>query len=246
MGSAGLADSARGWKDLPPSVRQVWALAKEDLTVREPGGPPDVFLWEHTRRVVDSIPPLLGLLKDKVGEPDRVALFTAGLYHDAGMASQVRDGTLSRWDVLSRPATELQLELAAGQAEERLAGRLPGSSLETALSVIRGLNSRDAGLPEIHVLADADGLDQIGPLAFWQAVRLNAVRGKGVQACVDAWLSQQEYHFWEARLDRFRFDAVRRVAEKRLEALHTFLRAAAAMSRAEDLDAVALADVLRE
>lgn len=237
MGSAGLAVSAGGWGDLPPSVRQIWTLAEADLTVREAGGPVDVFLWEHAKRVVASIPPVLRLLGETAGEPDRVALFAAGLYHDAGIAFQVRDGTLSRWDILSRPATDVQQELAAGLVEERLAGHLPGSSLDLAIQVIRGLHSRDAVLPEIHVLADVDGLDQIGPLAFWQAVRLNASRGKGVQACVDAWLSQQEYHFWEARLDRFRFEAIRKLAQRRLESLDCFLRAVAASLRGEDLEA---------
>ncbi|UCG32853.1 MAG: HD domain-containing protein [Phycisphaerales bacterium] len=237
MGSAGLADLAGGWEDLPPGVRQIWALAEEDLTVQETDGPVDVFLWEHTKRVVASIPSVLRLLGEKAGETDRVALFVAGLYHDAGMAFQVRDGTLSRWDVLSRPGTDVQQELAAGRAEERLAGRISGNSLETAINVIRGLHSRDAQLPEIHVLADTDGLDQIGPLALWQTVRLNAFRGKGVQDSVDHWLSQQEYHFWEARLGRFRFAVMRKLAERRLEALDRFLRAVAALSRGEDLEA---------
>ena len=235
MGSGDRAGMGSGWDGLAADAGVIWAGAEKALSVAEPGGPVDVFLWEHTRRVVRAIPHILKIVGGSGPELDRTALFVAALYHDAGWAMQVREATITRWDVLSRPTTEGQRELGAGLAEEHLAGRLSPACLETVSMAIRGINARTTDLPEAQMLAEADNLDEIGPLALWQMVRQNASKGRCIEACIGTWHSRQEYHFWEVMLKRFRFEPVRRLAEKRLQALDQFIQTVASLSRGDDL-----------
>jgi hypothetical protein len=238
MGTGDAVLVGSGWDGLSAGaadLKAIWAVAEKDLCVSEPGGPADVFLWEHSKRVVKAIPHILKVLGIGHEEVDCVALFAAALYHDGGWVVQAREGTISRWDILSRPTSDLQRDLGAGLAEERLAGMLSPTCLETAGAAIRGMNLRKADLPEAIILAEADNLDETGPMAFWQMVRQKASKGKGIEACTEAWYSRQEYHFWEARLARFRYDVVRELAERRLRALDQFIETVSSLSQGEDL-----------
>lgn len=223
-----------GWECLADEVRCAWTKAAKDLVIVEPGGVTDVFLWEHTVRVVASIPAILRSVKVPE-ELDRSALFGAALYHDAGWAVQVGEGRADRWDVLSKPLDDLRRELAASLLAERLMSCLSPGSLERACSAIREANTRGELIAEARVLSDADNLDEFGPLAFWQLVRQKAASGRGIEACVEFWHSQQEYHFWQARLEWFHFEPVRKLAEQRLELLEHFVGLVSRLSRGEDL-----------
>lgn len=245
MGSGEGAGIGPGWGDLPAEAKAIWARAEKTMSLVEPGGLVDVFLWEHSKRVVDSIPDILNIAGIQAEELDRMALFTAALYHDAGWIDQVRDGSISRWDILAQPTSDDQRGLGAGLARKQLADRLPAPCLETAEAAIRALNKRDVSLPEGQILAEADSLDEIGPMAFWQMARSNTSKGRGIEACIDAWHKRQEYNFWGLRLERFRFEPTRQLAEKRLRVMDQFIRSMAALARGEDLTAQA-AEMVRE
>lgn len=224
-----------GWEHLPAETVRAWSKAAADLTITDAGGVTDVFLWEHTARVVASIPTILGVPEIPSEELDRSALFAAALYHDAGWAIQVRDGEANRWDVLSRPLDDLRRDLAASLVVERLGDCLSAGSLERAVATIRQVNQRGTSVIEARVLSDAENLDEFGPLAFWQLVRQKSANGRAIEACIDFWHSQQEYHFWQARLEWFHFEPVRRLAEKRLGLLEQFIARVREQSRGEDL-----------
>jgi len=214
----------------------LWQRAKADLVVLDAGGVHDTFLWEHSVRIARAAAQMLAYPELAEANVDRLALLAAALYHDAGWVIQFREHQISRWDILSRPTTDLQRELAAHWLEERGAELLPQRSLETACAAVRACNSRKAESLETQVLAESESLDEFGPLAFWRLVRRHAAEGRGIEAAIEAWNRQHEYHFWEARIkEGFRFDSVRRIARGRLSVLESFLAAIAVQHAGEDL-----------
>lgn len=206
------------------NLEAVWRQAKNDLVIDDGRGLQDAYLWEHSARVARAAT-LIGKLPGVVAHPlDEVALTVAALYHDAGWIVQYREGLISRGEILGRTTSDLQRELAAVMVEERLGHMLKGPSLETAVLSIRRMNDHDATVPETQILAEAANLDDIGVLSFWQSVRRCSNEGKGVQAAIDTWKRQKEYHFWEARIaDAFRFEVVRELARQRLSRFGEFM-----------------------
>lgn len=216
---------------------RLWQKARADL---QPGGPAsfDALLWEHSLRVARASQ-LIVALPDLAGrEVDTRALLAAALYHDAGWALQLAEGAVTRNEVLTRPTSDLQRELAASRLEQSLHGVLSAESVRLAASAIREMNNRHTTLTEAQILVEAENFDEIGPLSFWLLVRRHAHEGRGVQAAIEAWARQREYGYWEARIkDCFRFESVRRLARARLERLEGFLEAVAADHRLDDLEA---------
>lgn len=214
----------------------IWQRAKAELTLSDRSNVRDNFLWEHTLRVVRAARMLLEVPEIAAQSVDRTALQAAALFHGVGWALQCRDGLASRWEVLTRPTTEAQRDLSANWLARNGREYLSDRTLVLACTAIRLSNSRDAGTAESRVLTDAENLDSVGPLAFWQLVRRHSAEGKGVQAGVEAWNRQKEYNFWEARIkDGFRSEAARRIAYNRLDALQAFVEALCTHHRADDV-----------
>lgn len=214
----------------------IWQRAKAELTLTDRSGVKDLFLWEHTVRVARAARLLIEA--EKIADPDvdQRALEVAALFHEVAWAMQCRDGLSSRWDVLAKPSTEAQREASAGWLRSNGEDFLAERSLDTACTAIRLASSREKGTVESRLLTDAENLDSVGPLAFWQMVRRHTAEGKGVQAAIEAWNRQKEYNFWEARIkDGFRSDVARNLAYDRLTALQTFVEALCAHHRAEDI-----------
>jgi hypothetical protein len=224
-------------------LKPIWEIARRDLVLDVGHGQTDVFLWEHAERVTRAAEGIADLPDVAGGRLDRAALTAASLYHDAGWALQYRDGLIQRSEILSRPTSDMQRELAAALLEDRLASVLTESSRSTAADCLRQINNRDTTLPEAQALAEADSLDQIGVQSFWQVVRRHSNEGKGIQAAVDTWCRQKEYHFWEARIaDSFRFESVRQLARRRLAHFAEFMDELAREHRGDDI-AQALAGI---
>jgi hypothetical protein len=224
-------------------LKPIWEIARRDLILDVGQGQADVFLWEHAERVTRAAERIADLPDVVRGRLDRVALTAAALYHDAGWVVQYRDGLIPRSDILARPTSDLQRELAAALLQDRLGSVLTESSRSTAADCLRQLNNHDTTLLEAQVLAEADNLDQIGVLSFWQVVRRQSNEGKGIQAVVDTWCRQKEYHFWETRIaNSFRFESVRQLARCRLAHFAKFMDELAREHRGDDL-AQALAGI---
>ncbi|MBN1489726.1 MAG: hypothetical protein JXA69_07395 [Phycisphaerae bacterium] len=168
---------------------------------------------------------------------DRAALIAAALYHDAGWAVQFRRGELERVELLTRPVNEPQRELAASLLEALPANVLSEGSRILAARAIRECNRKASQQVEAHILAEATNLDDIGPQAVWATARRHFAEAKGVDAMLEAWHRQQEYHYWEARLKEcFRYPASRRLARRRLEAVERFMNDLRQCHRLEDID----------
>lgn len=221
-----------------PQPDPIRARAEADHVLVDSSGHRDIYLWEHALRVAYAALTIARM--NVVPQPINVAaLHAAALYHDAGWAIQCRDGVVPREEVLGKPTSELQRELAAGRLTERLADVLPRRTLELAAATIRQMNERRTELPEAQVLAEAENLDGVGMMGLWQTVRRHACEGRGIQAAIDIWRRQHDYKFWEARINEaFRFEPVRSLARARLAVVNRFYEELAKIQSGEDLAAV--------
>ncbi len=218
---------------------QLLRRARSELTLGSGKEPVDLGLWEHALRTMVGAEMIVQLPELSGKEVDSVALRVAALYHDAGWAVQVREGRVSRERVLSRPTNDVQFELAAELVESSLKGAVPSRTIECAGRAIRSIRDRESDLIEVHIVSDADSLDQIGPLGFLQNLRRDLAEGRTLGQVLDAWHRQQEYHYWEARIrDGIRFEPVRELAWRRLAAMEPFMQALGEHVDAQDLAAL--------
>lgn len=199
--------------------------AKPDLTVQPQGGPADAVVWEHSWRVARTAAFLAELPEVGGSGVDRQALFAAGLYHDAGWVLQWREGEVAIRDLLLRPTSDIQRELAADWLEQRTAALLSPGSLQRAVRAVRQCNDRRTEQPEAKILCDAENLDQIGPQSLDLTIRKHLAEGRTMADLVAAWDRQEEYHYWQARIKEcFHFTAVRAFAQDRFESMRRLMR----------------------
>jgi hypothetical protein len=202
----------------------IWKRARCDLVLADEAGNRDVFLWEHCQRVARNATRIVEFIGAAARRVDHAALEAAALYHEAGWACQFREGIITRADVFARPPTEQRRELAAVQMTRSLAGCLTPRSLETAAAAVRQFHEREVRGPEAQILADAENLDEIGVLSFWNAMRRATFEGKGIETVFLTWRRQREFRFWEARISKFvHFEPVRQIARQRLGQLDDFI-----------------------
>lgn len=202
----------------------IWKRARGDLIITTEQGDTDVFLWEHCYRVARVAQRIARLDEVLAHDPDEAATVAAALYHDSAWAIRVRDGEVTRSQILLAPLNEAAAEQSAGFLEERLAGLLPPASLERAARAIRLMHERDPQSIEAQIVAEANNLEEFGLLSLWPAIRRGMLEGKGIQSVIESWRRKKEYHFWTARLrDSFRFETIRKLAESRLEKLERFM-----------------------
>jgi hypothetical protein len=224
--------------DLTP----VAAAAKDVLIL--PGDSPagDRWLWEHARRVT-HLAQMLALVPEVqescAAVPDRTAVAVAALFADAGWALEVREQKVSPWEVLSRPTTEVQRELAVGVLEERAAALLPSETLALACQILRECNDRSSDLPEGQVLREAENLDEIGVMYVLRQFRRwqHQPEGRGLEDLVARWEQLRSYSFWDTAINLgLRWEASRRIARDRLKAVAQFMSALARQRQAADLN----------
>jgi len=206
--------------DLEP----IWKRARADLTIPMPQGGLDVFLWEHTVRVVRNAEYISRLPEVQKQQPDEIAVLAAALYHEAGWIVRLRGGEIERHEMLIGPAPDSTSAGSAGVLEAALEGLIPRDSLGRASAAVHARNDRHTEQIEAQIVAEADNLEEFGPMFLWSSIRRGVLEGKGVQSVLDTWHRRKEYQFWTARLtDSFRFDSTRHLAAERLERLEEFM-----------------------
>lgn len=217
-------------------MQRISALARSLLTPKTPDAAQDLFVWQHSERVM-RLAGMIARLPDFADERvDRTGLAIAALFHDAGWVVQRGRERLDRAGLLARPTSDIQRELAAGLVREHLAGLTGSATLEIAVEAIRQCNDRGANLIEAKILAEAENLDEIGAMYLLKQIRQYEFDGRGVVELLQSRNRQREYGYWEARIrDCFRFEAVRRLAQARLNAVLGFISALGCEQNAEDL-----------
>ena len=215
----------------------IWKKAETDLLVPTVSGLSDSVIWDHSSRVarIAETIALLPELKDQA--VDRVALTAACLYHDAGWLLQYRAGKMGTGELLIRPTTQAQRDLAADWVKSQLVEVLPSHSLERVVLAVRCCNDRRTRVVESQILAEAESLEEIGPQAIPLLIRRQIIaEGRTLGAWIAAWERQEEYHYWQTRIkESFRFAPIRMLAEERYEAMRRFMCDLRVSVRQEDL-----------
>ncbi|HMQ14334.1 MAG TPA: hypothetical protein PKC49_00015 [Phycisphaerae bacterium] len=207
----------------------------EQLVVRSWGNGRDLWLWEHCLRVMRSADLLAAIPELLREQADPTAATLAGLYYDAGWAVQARDGGLQPWQVLARPTSNVQRELAAGALLEHCTGILPVETVTLAAEAIRECNNRFTTMPEAQVVSEAANLDEFGLMYVLRQFRLLQAEGRRLEDLLATWTRQQEYRYWQARVDVLRFPQTREIARRRLAAVADFMDALARDAGGADL-----------
>lgn len=213
----------------------VTKLARDCLTLRV-GDRADVWLWEHSERVMHLARLLIHLPELQEDPADEAILSAACLFHLAGWAEQVRRGEIAPRQVLQRPTSDLQRELAASVLIEQAGDLLPDEVAQTAAEAIRQANNRYSKMPEAIVLAEAENLEGIGVIHVLRQFRQNNAEGRPLDQLLVSWQRQLEYSYWEARInDSLRFELTREVARQRLQAIERFMTSLADEREGDDV-----------
>lgn len=222
------------------SLERVSQVARHLLTIPLEDGHTDMWLWERAARVAHLAQAVAGIPELAEQAVDRVALGAAGLFHCAGWLPQVREGRLGRYQVLSRPTSDVLREIAAGMLQEHAAHLLPPPSARLAVEALRESNNRATRLVEAHILVEAENLDDMGMLHVLRQFRQYQAESRPVRQLVDSWQRQHEYRYWEMRINEgLRFETTRAVARGRVRSVDVFMGALA-----RDLEGTDLLQVL--
>jgi HD superfamily phosphodiesterase len=215
---------------------ELWKGAQRDLMVKVEGAPVDPCVWDHAARVARIAEALLAIPELRENVVDAQALLVAALYHDAGWVLQVRAGECHARDILLKPSTDLQREMAADWMAERVAGQVGPGIIHLAARIIRQINNRRTDLVEARILADAENLDEIGVHGISLMIRKICAEGRTLGDIISLWQRQQEYNYWPARIrDGFHFETTRRLAKARLAKLSRFMDDLREVVQLEDL-----------
>jgi hypothetical protein len=207
-------------------IERVIPLAKQLLTLPIGDTRQDLWLWEHSERVMHLVQMLADLPEVGAKPADRAALALAALFHDAGWVLEYHQGRCERWQLLTRPTNDLQRELGAAMLLEEAGPLLPGPLAHLAADAIRQCNDRKTNLLEARLLAEAEALDEVGVTYVLRQFRQYQAEGRPLQQLADTWRRQQEYHYWDVRLKHsFRYETTRELARQRLAAVDAFMAA---------------------
>lgn len=209
--------------------------AKHLLVITTERGVNDVSLWEHSTRVM-RLAQLICQAPESQDLADPDATLIAALFHDAGWVLQSRAGSIYHWQVLVRPTNDMQRDLAANYILDNLSGMAARETLAVAAEAIRQSGNRFTRMPEAAAVSDAVNLNEIGLPYLLRQFRLQQSEGRGLGFLLSNWRRQQEYKFWDARInDCLRLETSRTIARQRLAAVQQFMEALASEVDATDL-----------
>ena len=217
-------------------IDRVIPLAKQLLVLPMGDNSRELWLWEHSERVMHLTQQVAGLPEVGGQNADLTALAAAALFHDAGWVLELQQRRFERWQLLTRPTNDLQRELGAAMLQEEAGSLLSGPTVRLAGEAIRQCNNRGTTLLEARILAEAEALDEVGVLYLLRQFRQYQAEGRPLQQLVDSWHRQKEYHYWDVRLNEgFRYETTRGLARRRLEAVDAVIQALARDLHGNDL-----------
>lgn len=218
------------------ALERVIPVARQLLIIQINEEERDLWLWERSQRVM-QLARLVARIPEVADESiDQTGLGAAGLFHCAGWLTQIQQSPLTRWQVLGRPTSDIQRELGAALLQEHVGHLLPPKTARLAAEAIRQCNDRTTPLLEAQLLSEAENLDDVGVTHILRQFRQYQADGRPLKQLFESWARQQEYRYWEARLnDGFRFDTTRQLARERLRAVEAFMAALARDLQGTDL-----------
>lgn len=205
---------------------RILALAKRLLTLPIDDTRRDLWIAEHAERVMHHALAIADLPQHAATATHREALVTAALFHDAGWVVEFQQGRWDRWQLLTRPTSDIQRDLGAAMMLEEVTSIIDPAVARRAADAIRECNHRNTSLHEARLLAEAEALDEVSVMYILRQFRQYQAEGRPLEQIVNTWDRHQEYQFWDVRLrDGFHWDETREIARRRLQSVGQFMAA---------------------
>jgi hypothetical protein len=221
------------------SLETIKKHAKEALAIPIGANNFDSSLWDRANRLVCNVEYIIRLpeLAKSSMQIDRFCLIAATYFSEAGLAyhfaSRKHLGNFHnlgvKGDGLLHDCTEI--------VSERLADVIKQDRIDKINGIIIEAGSNFAKKPEAMILSDARNLDDMGAAGLFHEFQRYTFVGKGVADALQLWKRKVDYRYWQARLkESFRFESVRKLAERRLSAVEYFMNQLNIETEASDLE----------
>ncbi len=214
-------------------------LAKQALVIRTPASEHDNSLWDRAQRLVRNVEhicrlPELGKASMQI---DSFCLYAATYFSDAGLAHQLRaKGSGAKLAISDANGNDL-LDFSTQIVEEKLKTVVDETRIKRINRIITESCSCSSRRLEAMIFSDARNLDDTGAVGIFNEFRRFVSHGKSTSDALQGWKRKIDYGYWQARLkEDFRFEAVRKLAERRLAAAEYFMKQLKVENTAKDLE----------
>jgi len=216
-------------------------IAEQVLAIPTLKGTPDRYLIDRANRVLRHCGSIAQLSEIRNFQVDHECLNIAALFRDSGFARFASQEDKAVRMVLADLTDEDLRDFSAQVVHEKLAEVLNPRQMERVCSIIIESGNRETRLIEAMILSDARNLDDMGAVGIFNELRRYLVHGRGVSDAMVSWKRKIEYDYWSARLrESFRFEGVKKLAQRRLEAAEHFMEQLEVENRAGDLEDILL------
>jgi len=224
-------------------------LAKEVLTIPTLRVGLDNYLWDRAQRLVCNVEHICQLPElGKAGlQIDRFCLIAATYFSDAGLAHFLRAKEAAAKLAISDANDNDLLDFCTQIVEEKLKDVIDEAKIEKINRIITESCDRFTRRPEAMILSDARNLDDVGVTGIFNEFRQLVFRGKGVSDALQSWKRKVDYGYWQARLkEGFRFESVRKLAERRLLAAEYLMNQLGIETEAQELEELIIESLERK
>jgi len=198
-------------------------LVKQVLIIPILNGFYDSSLWDRAQRLVRNAEHICRLpeLGKAASQIDWFCLITATYFSDAGLACHLKAGNSA--DKFDNNDDDT-MDCCRKVVEEKLIPVVSRAKIDTINKIIAESHNYTTRMTEAIILSDARNVDDMGAAGVFGELKRYVIAGKGVSDAVNTWKRKVDYGYWQARLkESFRIESVRKLAEKRLLAVDSFM-----------------------
>ena len=226
-----------------PEIELVREIAQQTLKVSTLTGASDNWLWDRSQRVVRNVEHICKLpdIAEANLAIDRFCLACAAYFSDSGFIHYAdSEDVTARVALADLNVTDLR-DFSTQVVTDKLTGKLAKEKIAKINKIIIESSNKLTEMPEASILSDGRSLDDMGAVGIFNEFRRYVVQGKGVTDAINNWQRKIDYRYWEARLrESFRFESVRRIADRRFHAAEYFMKQLNIENIAKDLEEVML------
>jgi hypothetical protein len=222
-------------------IEIVKQIAQQALVTTALTGEKDNWLWDRAQRVLRNVEHICRLpeLIQKNLPVDKFCLTASACFTEAGFIRfSDKENTSSRFTLAEVTADDLK-KLSTRIVTEKLGGTLSASRIDKINKIIIESGNRFTTMTEAMILSDAENLDDMGAVGIFNEFRKYTLHGKSVADILQTWKRKLDYQYFQARLkEGFRFDPVKKLAQRRYKAVESFMTQLHMESTAEDLEEI--------
>ena len=201
-------------------------IAEQALLIKTSAGGNDSFLLDRAERLIRNVNLICHLpeLANAGFQVDKTSLLAAAYFYDAALAKWISTKRNGQHFFYSDRKIDGMSDLSRTILEEKLAGVLDKSKINKISEIIAETNEHFTKMTEAMILSDARNLDDMGAAGLINDLRRSITEGKTISDILGGWQRKIDYNYWQARLrESFRFESVRKIAEKRFTAANYFM-----------------------